>query len=581
MAESKLNIIVDVLNKATGKLSAIQKDLKNKLEDPLKDVALVSGTAFAGLSFAIASTTKEAIEAEAIQQRLFNLLNNTQGATKEQVQVLYDQAEALERVGVVTAENVVMAQSQLATFDLQADTIQALTPAILDYVVAEKGATATTDDFRSMTNGLAQALQGNFASLTRTGFVLDEETKALIANGTETERAEALVSVLNSTYKDFNKEARKTAQGSLIALQNSFGKVRQEIGNAFLPVLIKITEKITPIIEKVVDWVTENPKLTATILGVVTAITGLITVVSAISLALLAFNPVVALVVLAITALTAIIVWLAMNFDSLKQKAIDVATSIQNSFVERLTAVGNFFEEIGEKLFEIWENIWNNIVKFTETVLALFVGIILETLDYFFPQWQEKLNFMFEILKTVFTAIWEFMVMIWNTIWDSVKLVLETIAQGLKISFEKMSEGLQFIWNGIADFFKSIWDRITGIFKGAIENILKFIDPLLDKINKVIAGMEALGGGVAKKFRGFVSRGKSFLGIDDGVISPDGKIISTHPDDYIIATKDPSSLAGNGGGNIVINIDTMVGDDYFAEKMGDRIIQNFKLVNRF
>lgn len=33
---------------------------------------------------------------------------------------------------------VVTTQSQLATFNLQAATIQKLTPAILDYVVAEK-----------------------------------------------------------------------------------------------------------------------------------------------------------------------------------------------------------------------------------------------------------------------------------------------------------------------------------------------------------------------------------------------------------------------------------------------------------
>jgi len=48
------------------------------------------------------------------------------------------QAQALERVGVVAAGNVTTTQAQLATFDLQAQTIERLTPAILDYVTAEK-----------------------------------------------------------------------------------------------------------------------------------------------------------------------------------------------------------------------------------------------------------------------------------------------------------------------------------------------------------------------------------------------------------------------------------------------------------
>src|SRR5690606_11896936 len=114
-------------------------------------------------------------------------------------------ASALERVGIIGRDVITSAQAQLATFDLQSESIEALTPALLDYIAAEKGANATRQDAQALANGMAQALQGNFASLTRTGFVLDETTKQLISNGTESERVAALVSVLNSTYKDYNK----------------------------------------------------------------------------------------------------------------------------------------------------------------------------------------------------------------------------------------------------------------------------------------------------------------------------------------------------------------------------------------
>ncbi len=43
-------------------------------------------------------------------------------------------------------------QAQLATFDLQYDTISKLTPALTDYIIAEKGANATTEDFKQLTN---------------------------------------------------------------------------------------------------------------------------------------------------------------------------------------------------------------------------------------------------------------------------------------------------------------------------------------------------------------------------------------------------------------------------------------------
>jgi hypothetical protein len=204
-------------------------------------------------------SVKAAIRAQGEQQRLNQILLTTNGATAEQVKILNAQAEALEKVGVVSAGNISVVQSQLATFDLQASSIQALTPAILDYVTAEKGATASADQFKTMTNGLAQALNGQFGALTRAGFVLDEQTKKLISNGTEAERSAAIVKVLNSTYKGFNEELRKTPEGAIIALQNSFESIRTTIGNALLPSLVQFVDylqkDIIPLLQK---WVELN-----------------------------------------------------------------------------------------------------------------------------------------------------------------------------------------------------------------------------------------------------------------------------------------------------------------------------------
>lgn len=202
------------------------------------------------------SSVKAASEAEAAQNRLRQILLTTGGASEQQVEALNKQAKALENLGVVSAGNITIAQSQLATFDLQAETIRRLTPAILDYVTAEKGAAASADDFKQMTNGLAQALQGNFASLTRTGFVLDETTKNLIKNGTEAERSAALVKVLNSTYKDFNETLRGTTEGRLQVLRNQFNDLQERIGKALLPVMESllsfIETKLAPGFDKLV-----------------------------------------------------------------------------------------------------------------------------------------------------------------------------------------------------------------------------------------------------------------------------------------------------------------------------------------
>jgi hypothetical protein len=233
--------IISVYNDKGSKQAVkdVQK-LERNFKDAGKKIAKAFGVATLAAGALAVKIGKDgiqaAIKAQAEQNRLEQILLNTNGASKEQVAVLVEQAKALEQLGVVSAGNVSVVQSQLATFDLQASTIQTLTPAILDYVTAEKGATAASSDFKSMTNGLAQALNGNFASLTASGFVLDENTKNLIKNGTEQERSAALLDVLNSTYKDFNQNLRNTPEGKIQALQNSFDGILETIGFALLPV---------------------------------------------------------------------------------------------------------------------------------------------------------------------------------------------------------------------------------------------------------------------------------------------------------------------------------------------------------
>jgi hypothetical protein len=241
----------------------------------IKQVGGAMGVAFGGaavLNFLRSSVT-EANAASAAQERLRQLLITTGGATNEYVDYLLEQASALEKVGVVSKANIVTAQSQLATFDLAGETIATLTPAILDYVTAEKGAAASSDDFRQMTNGLAQALNGNFGSLTRVGFVLDDQTKKLISSGTESERAAAIVDVLNSTYKGFNESLRDT--NPMQVAMNELGNLKEDLGAALLPALEKVSTFVSdtfiPALRKLGKFIADNKDVILTFAAALTA----------------------------------------------------------------------------------------------------------------------------------------------------------------------------------------------------------------------------------------------------------------------------------------------------------------------
>ena len=240
------DVKIDIAAEFTGNKAFKQAESStDKLTKGVKRLAGAAGLAF-GTAQIIAfgkASVKAALEAQAQQERLANLVKVTVGATDAQIQSLNDQAAALQNIGVVNKENITQTQSQLATFNLQIDTIKQLTPAILDYVTAEKGAAASADQFKSMTNGLAQALNGNFASLTKVGFVLDEQTKKTIKTGTESQRAAALVKVLDSTYKDFNKNLANTPTGQMQKLANAADDAKQKIGEGLLGAMVELGGK--------------------------------------------------------------------------------------------------------------------------------------------------------------------------------------------------------------------------------------------------------------------------------------------------------------------------------------------------
>jgi anthranilate phosphoribosyltransferase len=123
-----------------------------------------------------------------------------------------------------------------------------------------------------MTNGLAQALNGNFASLTKSGFVLDEHTKSLIKNGTEAEKAEAIQRVLAGTYGGFATEAMDTAIGRQIMLNKSLEDVQKTVASAVIPIIDELKIRLLDVVQVVLEWTEQHPELTKNIIIATTAI---------------------------------------------------------------------------------------------------------------------------------------------------------------------------------------------------------------------------------------------------------------------------------------------------------------------
>jgi hypothetical protein len=290
-SEQEMTIVLRVRSELEAALQKAGKELEgfeNRLKSnaaTYRSMAAVGTASLAAIGYSVNRLTANYREYEAQQVRLEHVLRTATGASAEQITLLNEQAKALEAVGVVSRDLITTAQGQFATFDLQAESIRRLIPAFLDMVVAEKGVNATTQDMISLANGFGQALQGNFQSLTQRGFVLDDDTKELIKNGTETERITALVKVLNSTYEGLN-EAQRDAQSGTVDLRNAKDELARTLGSQLNPAVEQFSGMMAPLVRSLSEWVSANGELTRSITMFGIAISGAVAGVGLLGLAL-------------------------------------------------------------------------------------------------------------------------------------------------------------------------------------------------------------------------------------------------------------------------------------------------------
>jgi len=139
----------------------------------------------------------------------------------------------------------------------------------------------------------------------------------------------------------------------------------------------------------------------------------------------------------------------------------------------------------------------------------------------------------------------------------------------------------------VAGAFGAIWEAVSAVIGGWItdikETINAFIGWIAEAAKKIANTIKGGIGAVQSRVGGAAAAAAAARGssrsVEDAIISPNGDIISTHPKDYLIATKNPSELIGAGagaGGGITINMTGTFLDQKSAEKIGNLIIQKLR-----
>lgn len=163
------------------------------------------------------------------QQLLSQGLSNIAGVADGASERLQGLASALQKVTTFGDEQIIMAQAQLATFQLSEETIAALSERMLDLAVGSQS------DLISSAKMLGKAFTGQATALSRAGVLIDRVGLAQArANGPVAE-ASFLIQELDKNYAGLARSLADTELGKLDQMENQVGDLNEEIGRLMIP----------------------------------------------------------------------------------------------------------------------------------------------------------------------------------------------------------------------------------------------------------------------------------------------------------------------------------------------------------
>ncbi len=245
MAKERIVIEIDGDSRGAVKASKQAGSSISKLGKILGGLALAGGGLFLAkkgfdlFTNAIKNSLgflKESIkltgEQELQEKKLGQAMKSTGKFTEKTFKSFKQYAKELQAVTRSGDEAILAVMAMLQTFKLEEEVLKDATLATLNL------AAATGQDLQSAAILLGKAAVGEIGTLSRYGIIIDQAKFA----------AEGFQVVLDELAVEFGGQAQAQAEtfvGRMDQMKNTFGDLREEIGDAFLPVLTDIINKIS------------------------------------------------------------------------------------------------------------------------------------------------------------------------------------------------------------------------------------------------------------------------------------------------------------------------------------------------
>ena len=155
-------------------------------------------------------------------------------------------------------------------------------------------------------------------------------------------------------------------------LKLQFEGTRNAIGQALMPILQELMEKVSPVVEKLTNWINENPKLVEGILIVGGVIAGLGAIVTTLGIALSGLAGIITLVNIAFAPTNLLIMGIVVAIGAI----IGMAILMKKAWDENWNGVRDKTKEVCDKVLNWWTNLKDAILNnpIVATVRQVFSG---------------------------------------------------------------------------------------------------------------------------------------------------------------------------------------------------------------
>ena len=277
------------------------------------------------------------MEDAAEQDHLKLILQNTTGASDEQVTSFENQISAMSRASGIADTDYRKAFETLVIGSKDATT------AMDDMTLVMDVAQGLQVDSATVADALSKAYEGNFKALKN----LSPEIKTMVDDGADLDE---IMAVLGGTFGGAVASNADTAAGQMAIFKNSIAETKEGIGAALLPVL----EAVLPYLQKFADWAQKNPNKFAMIAGTI----GLIAAAIVITNIAMALNP-FAIIAIGVGLL---VIALKLAYDKFEtfRKLVDI---VFDALVTGGQAVFDGLTTIFSGLYTIFKTLFNGIAK--------------------------------------------------------------------------------------------------------------------------------------------------------------------------------------------------------------------------